>query len=101
MKCSGPHASARAKGPGSVRRASAMTSAASAAQSRKPPSNMKFVGRPPAVPAVTQNTPSTTAAAGPTTWSVRRALWLGWRRDAARKASVAPAMRSKSRVSVP
>ncbi len=89
------------KAPGSVRRASATTSAASAAQSKKPPSNMKFVGSPPGVPALTQNTASARAASGATTWSVRRAWSRGWGREAAVKAMVAPAMRSKSRVSVP
>ena len=46
---------------------------ASAAQRRNPPSNMKLVGSPPDVPAVTQNTARTTAAAGPTQCRVRRA----------------------------
>ncbi len=62
---------------------------------------MKLVGRPPGVPAFTQNTPRTTAAAGPTQWSVRRARSFGWWREAARNAMVAPAIRSKRRVSVP
>ena len=44
MKCSGRQASARANHPRSTSRASAMTRPASAAQRRKPPSNMKFVG---------------------------------------------------------
>ena len=39
--------------------------------------------------------------AGPTTWRERRTRRFGWVRDAAMKATVAPAMRSKSRVSVP
>ena len=64
MKWSGCHASARENQPGSTRRASATTSAASPAQSRKPPSNMKLVGSPPGVPALTQNTPSARAATG-------------------------------------
>ena len=62
---------------------------------------MKFVGSPPGVPALTQNTASATAASGATTWSVRRAWSRGWGREAAVKAMVAPAMRSKRRVSVP
>ena len=62
---------------------------------------MKLVGRPPDVPAVTQNTASTTAATGPMTCRVRRARTPGWGRDAATNARVAPAIRSKSRVSVP
>ncbi len=101
MKCSGPQARPRANLPGSVSRASATTRPASTAHNRNPPSNMKFVGRPPSVPAVIQKTKSTTPAAGPTTCSVRRARGLGWGRAAATKAMVAPAMRSKSRVSVP
>ena len=101
MKWSGCHASARENQPGSTRRASATTSAASPAQRRKPPSNMKLVGSPPGVPAVTQNTPRATAATGASTCRARQARAPGCGREAATKATVAPAIKSKSRVSVP
>ena len=101
MKCSGRQASARANDPGSTSRASATMSPPRAAQSRNPPSNMKLVGSPPDVPARTQNTARTAAAAGPTQCRVRRARALGCPREATRKAKVAPAIRSNRRVSVP
>ena len=63
---------------------------------------MKFVGRPPRVPAVTQKTSERhPRQPAPTTCSVRRARALGCGRAAATNAMVAPAMRSNSRVSVP
>ena len=53
--------------PGSTSRASATTSAASTAQSRNPPWNMKLVGRPPGRAGGDPEHARTTAAAGATT----------------------------------
>ena len=101
MKCSGRQARPRANRPGSTRRASATTSAASAAQSRNPPSNMKFgrqaAGRARAHPEHAED--DGRGGADPMQGPTR--LRAGWRRAAARKARVAPAMRSNRRVSVP